>query len=136
MTAWRQDLRTRWVHHVHTSYFVFASLGVINHFSDICTTYCVSCITVAEYSLPFVQCSSATRVAHYSASPVGAAATATTHNHGIAATAVAGTGWLSCCSCCCCRCCCTLLRYAQSPYGCYYCSNALVQYFDGFMTIR
>ena len=46
---------------------------------------------------PFVQCARATRFAFYCATPVVAAATAATHNHGISATAFAGTGCFSCC---------------------------------------
>ena len=52
---------------------------------------------VAGCSPPFLLCARVTRFACHSATPVVGAATATTHNRGIAATnAVAGTGGFSC----------------------------------------
>ena len=75
------------------------SVRFIIYLSDIRTPYkSVACnAIVAECSLPFLQCNRVTRFAYHSATPVVAAATATTHNRGIAATtAVAGTGCFSC----------------------------------------
>ena len=77
----------------------FGYRGAINSLSDLRTTYSVACNTVAECSLPFVQCARVTRFAyHYDAPGVAAATTATTHNRCIAATTavVAGTGCFSC----------------------------------------
>ena len=52
---------------------------------------------MAECSLPVLQCARVTRFAYHSTTPVIAAATAPTHNRGIAATiAVSGTGCFSC----------------------------------------
>ena len=55
----------------------------IIYLPDLHITYSVACNTVAECSLPLVQCVRVTRFVCYSATPAAAEATATTHNLGI-----------------------------------------------------
>ena len=103
-TAWPQDMRTRstyYIHHLLTYLAVcFWYLGAIHHLF-ICLIFvpliALRVKVVAQCPLPFVQGAHVTQFACHSSAPVVAAATATTHNRGMAATtAVAGTGCFSC----------------------------------------
>ena len=54
VTAWPQDMITRWIHHVHTwQFFLLVSRcdSSLSYLQCLCTTYYVACTIMLLYSL-------------------------------------------------------------------------------------